>query len=158
MRNKCGKLLETYEKALFMTQPKPEPFGFVTFSLALLHNNFFVKWFIMTVCTAVCLFTATQHISQRCGAEGKWFEISFWQYLWEMRIYSHLITSLFFSWVLPSNQASGAWPQGSVKPWKETKWTTPICPLQVRLKAACQQSDEWLDETSLQEALKIWRP
>lgn len=31
------------------------------------------------------------------------------------------------SWALASNQASGAWPRGSVKPWKGTKWTTPIC-------------------------------
>lgn len=146
-----------------MTQPRPEPFGTVALSPALLHNNFFsAKWFIATAGTLQSAFPPLQHISLCCEVEGKWLQISFWQYLWEMTIDSHFITSLFLSWA-PALK-SGQWrlTAGGVKPWRGAKkWTTSICPpapfpegqtnvqsvllsvpgisaWQVRLKVACQ--------------------
>lgn len=86
--------------SVFLTQPRPEPFGTVALSPALPHNNVFsAKWFIATVCTLQPASPPLhQHISLCCEVEGKWLQISFWQYLWEMTIDSHFITSLFLSW------------------------------------------------------------
>lgn len=107
------KLWKHTRKLFFMTQPRPEAFGFLTlspFQLSKRTRISFVKWVIMTVYTAVCHFTAWEHISQCCEVDGKWFEISYRQYLWEMSVHSQLITTWFFSWTPPSNQANSGRP------------------------------------------------